>query len=201
MSILIFSQVLSQLQTDSWKTPDLLLTDSWPTPDWLLTDSKKLILNSQFQELSQWALQIWRALLMSSPSFKLIWKGFLRRQKHPRIPPPPYGIPNRPLMDTQREPLIDPQTDPRMECLTDTWETIRWLPGKTLTDSKKLIIRSQFGELAQWALQIWRAVAMSSPNLELIWKGRQTDPLWTPDEPRVLKMVSQIGLSKYALQK
>ena len=42
---------------------------------------------------------------------------------------------------------------------------------------------------------------MSSPNLELIWKGRQTDPRWTPDEPRVLKMVSQIGLSKYALQK
>ena len=52
---------------------------------------------------------------------------------------------------------------------------------------------------------------MSSPNLEscpnelskfeVIWKGLQTNPLWTPDEPRVLKMVSQIGLSKYALQK
>ena len=36
--------------------------------------------------------------------------------------PPPHGIPNRPLMDTQMEPLmeplIDPQTDPRMECMT-----------------------------------------------------------------------------------
>ena len=42
---------------------------------------------------------------------------------------------------------------------------------------------------------------MSSPNLELILKGRQTDPRWTPDVPRVLEMVSQIGLSKYALQK
>ena len=42
---------------------------------------------------------------------------------------------------------------------------------------------------------------MSSPNLELIWKGCLMDPGWAPDGPRVLKMVSRIGLSKYDLQK
>ena len=41
-----------------------------------------------------------------------------------------------------------------------------------------------------------KALKKGSPILELIWKGRQTDPRWTPNKPQVLKMVSQIGLSK-----
>ena len=65
--------------------PDCLLTDSWLTPDRLLKDSKKSILRSQFGELSQWALQIWRAISMSSPNLKLILKVHLGK------PGPPHG--------------------------------------------------------------------------------------------------------------
>ena len=67
-------------------TPDCLLTDSWLTPDRLLKDSKKSILRSQFGELSQWALQIWRAISMSSPNLKLILKVHLGKPGPPMDP-------------------------------------------------------------------------------------------------------------------
>jgi hypothetical protein len=66
--------------------PDCLLTDSWLTPDRLLKDSKKSILRSQFGELSQWALQIWRAISMSSPNLKLILKVHLGKPGPPMDP-------------------------------------------------------------------------------------------------------------------
>ena len=69
-----------------------------------------------------------------------------------------------------------------MGLLTDSQQTTDRLTLNPTTDSKKFVgddIRSQFGELFKSALQIWRALHISFPNLVSI--RLLTDYWLTPD--------------------
>ena len=69
-----------------------------------------------------------------------------------------------------------------MGLLTDSQQTTDRLTLNPTTDSKKFVgddIRSQFGELFKSALQIWRALHISFPNLVTI--RLLTDYWLTPD--------------------
>ena len=111
------------------QTPDRLLIDSWLTPNGL---------QDFFWRLQH--ISIWRAVPISSPT--LVTMGLL----------------------------------------TDSQQTTDRLTLNPTTDSKKFVgddIRSQFGELFKSALQIWRALHISFPNLVTI--RLLTDYWLTPD--------------------
>ena len=156
------------------------------------------------------------------------------RHKHQRTPLPhthTHGTPTDHWRTPQWSPRWSPWQPPgqtpdglqwtleRLQWPSESW----WTPDRPLTDSWRtpegLLIdsrRTPDGLLADtWRIPdrlqeiyfkvlIWRAVPMSSPNLESCSNELSkfcvhldpTDPPTDPEGPWNLKMVSQIGLSK-----
>ena len=161
-----------------------LPSDSWRTPDWLPTNfgqaqiKQKIFFGddtrSQFGELSKSALQIWRAFQMNSPNLVTIrlltdcwltpdwlltysWLTLVIATGH-----------NLESYPNQFSKFGYHQTPDWL--LTYSWLTpiILWTD---LLKQQRFVgddTRSQFGELSKSALQIWRAVQTSSPNLVII---------------------------------
>ena len=159
-----YHQTPARLLSDSWQTLDRLLTYSLYIPDWLLTDSQYT--HIKYTLRNKWScnqVSIWRAVQISSPNLVTvrptpnpateIWRLEmtsclnLERCTNQLSKFGYHQKPDRLLTDIW-------QTPDRL--LTYPWLTLDWLS----TDFQQTNIKPRH------QVSIWRAVQISSPNLE-----------------------------------